>query len=259
MQRLRDCRDQIGTEIAQKFEDARNVRRPHPKSKEGFLSPRFARGIRQAEIDYIDALRYIKIRGRYRPASEYLDGFIDVRSFDDMESTSKVQSALQLGFRDYQDIEADLYGPSTIRIEETSPGRWDVYWNGTRHDKGTLIAKDSPTPVRDAEEYLRREHVIFSGDEIRMHILREAKKRGRKPIGERAMTGAERVKEHRARLNNACKPHRRPRTAAADLHPLGRTAAVTPSRNDHHDSADPRKVNRIATVDSKIRRRATSR
>jgi hypothetical protein len=217
-QRLRDRRDQIyDTEIASKFADARNIRRPHPKSTEGFLSPHFARGVRLAEIDGINALRQIKVRGCYRLACEYLDGFIEIRSFNDIGSnaqgniSSEAQSSSQLGFQDYQDIEADLYGPGTIRIEEISPGRFNVYWNGTRPYKGLLIVKDSPRPVADAKEYLQREHI--NTGEIRVITLVEAKNRGRKPIGDKAMTTAERVRNHRAKFN-ACKPHRRTETDA---------------------------------------------
>jgi hypothetical protein len=169
-----------------------------------------------------------------------------------------VQSALQLGFRDLQDIERELYGAAVIRIEETSPGRWNVYWNGTRHDKGTLIAKDSPTPVRDAEEYLLREHVIFSGDEIHLHTLREAKKRGRPPIGEKPMTNAEHQRKwywkHRARFDPAATPGRT-KTGTDRPPPLGPTVPVALHEDNVNDRSDRMQARRAAKVDSTKRTR----
>jgi hypothetical protein len=78
---------------------------------------------------------------------------------------------------------------------------------------------------------------------------RERRKPGRKLIGDRAMTTAERVRRHRAKFKTPA-PHRRVETAAADSCPLSRTAAVTPSSRNRYDSADPTQARRTKKVDS---------
>jgi len=141
-----------------------------------------------AELEGINALRVIKVHGCYRPPGEQSDGFVDTAFFhdglhDDMKHN--------VGFG-YQDVTANVEGPEgTVRALETSPGRWDVYYKGRR------VLQGSPAPLADAKRELQREHI--NTGEVRLIIQREAKKPGRKPIGEVAMSGAQRKAKYDAK------------------------------------------------------------
>jgi hypothetical protein len=222
--RIRDLRDNIADEVRQRFEDERNIRRPHKRFKGHvwLLSLRFARGVRLAEIDGINALRAIKINGCYQPASEHAGGFIDATySNDEASRDGSLTEVASTGFG-YQDVADDVenvLGPVTIRGLEISPNRWDVYYKGRR------ILEGSPRPIIDARHVLQREGVN-SGEVRRMIVLRERHRPGRKPLGDVAMTTVERVAKHRAAKTLPTQERNQP-GAVAPL-PLGPVAPGNP-------------------------------
>jgi hypothetical protein len=119
-QHIRDLRDGIyDREIrARKLENARNVRHPHPRFAAGLLSIRFACGIRQLEIEGINAMRANKTHGCYRPATEHEEGFVDTVSFDDCAVSKEVAS----GFG-YQDVTAEVESLRKRLREQRKAGR----------------------------------------------------------------------------------------------------------------------------------------
>ena len=256
-QHIRDLRDQIyDTEIRQKFGDTRNVRHWHRRRAGGLwlLSPRFARGVRLAEIEGINALRQIKVNGCYNPASEHAAGFIDgTYSNDEASRDGSITEKASTGFG-YQDVTAEIEGPDgTIRALETSPGRWDVYHKGRR------ILEGSPRPLADAKQELQRDGI--NSGEVRLIIVHERQKPGRKPIGERAQTGAERKRKYDAkrqiakRARKLCAklktpaPHRRNETGVVGSLPLEPVAPVALFEDDN-DRDNRSQANRIEEVDT---------